>query len=278
MSEFEHQYMSLLSRVRAEGTYAADRTGVGTKSLFYPEPLDLDNSSVMLPLLTSKFVPFKSILAETLWFVQGRTDLASLRADGCKWWDEWAMEDDSIGRGYGAQLRHWIKPDGTEHDQLAWVINEIKTNPKSRRLVMTMWNAGELDNMALPPCHGAMIQFYVNQSGPKEELDMMVYIRSSDIFLGLPTNIPSYALVQKMVAQVTGYRSGRLVVQLGDAHVYSNHMAQTKELLDRWEDRMPPLPRLDIDPSVTDIDDFKMEHFTLSNYTHMGKISAPVAV
>lgn len=247
-------------------------------SVFHPDPIVVD-PSYGFPLLHTKFVPFKSILAETLWFLQGRTDLESLRADGCTWWDEWALPDDTVGRAYGAQMRHWKKPDGTEQDQLDWVINEIKANPNSRRLVMTMWNAGELDDMALPPCHGALIQFYVRKGKQRvPKLDLMVYIRSSDMFLGLPTNIPSYSLVQRMVAQVTDLEVGELTIQLGDAHIYLNHEEQVRTLLSRWEDTLPAGPTLEIDPSVKNIDDFRMEHFTLRNYHPMGRLPAPVAV
>lgn len=275
--DFEHQYLGLLSSVLHGGQARGDRTGTGTKSVFHPEPIVVD-PEYGFPLLRTKFVPFKSVLAETLWFTQGRHDLESLRADGCTWWDEWEREDGTLGRVYGAQLRGWVNQYGETHDQLAWVINEIKTNPESRRLVATMWNAGELDDMALPPCHGAMIQFYVDQTYPLPRLDLMVYIRSSDLFLGLPTNIPSYALVQRMVAQVTGLKLGTLTVQLGDAHIYSNHMKQAKVLLDRWPDHLPSAPHLEMDPKVKNIDDFKMSHFTLKGYQHMGKIPAPVAV
>lgn len=273
MDNIEGQYLTDIKSVLQNGTYRDDRTNTGVYSTFAPAQLIHVSTTNEVPLFTSKRVPFKSVLAETLWFTQGRTDLESLRADGCTWWDEWALEDDSIGRGYGAQLRNWVNQFGEVHDQLQWVINEIKTNPTSRRLVLTMWNAGELQYMALPPCHGALIQFYVDEEANR--LDMLVYIRSSDMFLGLPTNIPSYYILQRMVAQVTGKMTGVLSVQLGDAHVYSNHVEQVEEMLTR-EPR--PLPTLEMDPSVKDIDDFRMEHFTLNDYNPHPTIKAPVAV
>lgn len=275
MNNSEREYLVLMDSIRASGDPKEDRTGVGTFSKFMPPPLKFRDVDTYFPLMTTKKMAWKSILAETLWFVQGRTDLASLRADGCTWWDEWALEDDSIGRGYGAQLRHWLRPDGTEFDQLAWVINEIKTNPRSRRLVMTMWNAGELDNMALPPCHGALIQFYAWEKGDRKMLDLMVHIRSSDTFLGLPTNIAGYALLLKMVGHVTGREADTLTVSLGDAHVYKNHVDAVRTQAEREPFTFPELV---IDPSVRDIDDFRPEHFELKHYQFHPKISAPIAV
>lgn len=272
----EHRYLALMSAVLRYGERRGDRTGTGTFSWFSPDPLTYTDVGNRFPLVTTKKMAWKSILAETLWFVQGRYDLESLRADGCSWWDDWEREDGTLGRVYGAQLRHWIRPDGTEVDQLAWIINEIKTNPTSRRLVATMWNAGELDNMALPPCHGALIQFYVSQPGtPRAMLNLSVDIRSSDMFLGLPTNVAGYALLLRMVAQVTGLTAGNLKVRLGDAHVYLNHTDQVKE----QAGRIPyPEPTLIIDPSITNIDDFRPEHFSLEGYRNHPKIQAAISV
>lgn len=275
MNYSERAYLVLMDDILASGDSKEDRTGVGTFSKFMPPPLKFWNVDTYFPLMTTKKMAWKSILAETLWFVQGRYDLESLRADGCHWWDDWEREDGTLGRVYGAQLRHWLRPDGTEFDQLAWVINEIKTNPRSRRLVMTMWNAGELDNMALPPCHGALIQFYAREEGSRKMLDLMVHIRSSDVFLGLPTNIAGYALLLKMVGHVTGREADILTVSLGDAHVYKNHVAA---VLTQTPRTPAPFPQVIIDPTITNIDDLRPEHFTLEHYNPQPKISAPIAV
>lgn len=275
MNNDEREYLALMESILASGDSKEDRTGVGTFSKFTPPPLKFRNVDTYFPLMTTKKMSWKWILAETLWFVQGRYDLESLRADGCHWWDDWEREDGTLGRVYGAQLRHWLRPDGTEFDQLAWVINEIKTNPRSRRLVMTMWNAGELDNMALPPCHGALIQFYAKEKGDRKMLDLMVHIRSSDTFLGLPTNIAGYALLLKMVGHVTGREADSLTVSLGDAHVYKNHVDAVRTQTERTPFAFPEVV---IDPSVRDIDDFRPEHFELKHYQSHPKISAPIAV
>lgn len=527
MNSDEREYLALMESILASGDSKEDRTGVGTFSKFTPPPLKFRNVDTYFPLMTTKKMSWKWILAETLWFVQGRYDLESLRADGCHWWDDWEREDGTIGPGYGYQLRHWPVPhskemvqvqiredayadfkypfitefkerveydlnteecwavgflkdlktpkieiqfksgyltsttranwrvslkkgtlhlrdgyqrtasgvgfkgypkasdnrtynlwynmiarcynpnhpqfrfygakgvtvspvwhsfemfvetlplvigyhewvNGTdmhldkdyygsstyspntsvfitpqtnqemcstgeaievggvkypsmkaweiatgmdywyaskrwaggktyrglksedvrtlnpepgflwrrkiEQDQLAWVINEIKTNPRSRRLVMTMWNAGELDNMALPPCHGALIQFYAKEKGDRKMLDLMVHIRSSDTFLGLPTNIAGYALLLKMVGHVTGREADSLTVSLGDAHVYKNHVDAVRTQTERTPFAFPEVV---IDPSVRDIDDFRPKHFELKHYQSHPKISAPIAV
>lgn len=268
----ERGYLELVKEVLDYGERREDRTGVGVLSSFYTEPLVFNLGGVLgFPLLTTKKMPWKSIRAETLWFAQGRFDLESLRADGCSWWDDWEREDGTLGRIYGAQLRHWQRPDGTEYDQLAAVIDEIKTNPNSRRLVMTNWNAGELDDMALPPCHGALIQFYVDERG---RLELKVNIRSSDLFLGLPTNIASYALLDYMVAEVVGLRPGALTVILGDAHIYLNHIDAVSEQLTRTPKRQPKLELVHRD----NIDDFTMDDFILTDYFPKTAIKAPIAV
>lgn len=268
----EQKYLTLMADVAMFGDRREDRTRVGTSSIFSPAPLEFYIRDTF-PLITTKKMAWKSIVAETLWFTQGRYDLESLRADGCTWWDPWEKEDGTLGPVYGKQLRHWTRPDGSEFDQLAWIINEIKTNPTSRRLVATMWNPGELDEMALPACHGALIQFYATTKS--NELDLTVNIRSSDMFLGLPTNIASYALLLRMVAQVTTRVPGYLKVILGDAHVYNNHMNQVWQQVGR---EPYPFPTLEIDPTITNIDDFRPEHFTLSDYLHHPHISGRVAV
>ena len=268
----EQGYIEMVEDIFTHGEKRGDRTGTGTTSLFSPGSLRFPDVNSRFPLFTTKKMAWKSILAETLWWAQGRFDLESLRADGCSWWDPWEREDGTLGFVYGKQLRHWTRPDGTEHDQLKWVINEIQTNPESRRLVMTMWNAGELDNMALPPCHGALIQFYVRDQGT---LDLAVNIRSSDVFLGLPTNVAGYALLLKMVAHETNMVAGDLVVHLGDAHIYLNHMDAVTELLKRSPTQEP---NVDIDYNVYSVDSMNTKDFTLSNYNPQGPIKAPISV
>lgn len=270
----ESSYRFLLTHVLANGEDRMDRTGVGIRSMFAPPPMKFYLHNDRFPLLTSKKVPWKSVLAETLWFAQGRNDLESLRADGCTWWDSWEKADGTIGPGYGEALRHWTNRYGVEVDQLSRIIKSLKEDPNSRRHVMTMWNAGEIDDMALPPCHGALIQFYVGRGGTS--LSCQVNIRSSDMFLGLPTNIAGYALLTRMVAHVTGYKANSLTVVLGDAHIYSNHKDAVEELLSR--DGYPEQPTLTIDSSVKDIDLMRPEHFTLNNYNPLPAIKAPVAV
>lgn len=268
----EQGYIEMVEDIFTHGEKRGDRTGTGTTSLFSPGSLRFPDVNSRFPLFTTKKMAWKSILAETLWWAQGRFDLESLRADGCSWWDPWERDDHTLGRVYGAQLRHWKKADGGEMDQLKWVINEIQTNPESRRLVMTMWNAGELDNMALPPCHGALIQLYVQDQG---RLDLAVNIRSSDVFLGLPTNVAGYALLLKMIAHETNMVAGDLVVHLGDAHIYLNHMDAVTELLKRspYEE-----PFVGIKNTVIKIDDMVPEDFTLTLYSPQGPIKAPISV
>lgn len=267
----EQGYIEMVEDIFTHGKVRGDRTGTGTMSMFSPGSLRFENVEEKFPLFTTKKMAWKSILAETLWWAQGRFDLEYLRAGGCSWWDPWERDDHTLGRVYGAQMRHWRTPEGVEVDQLAWVINEIQTNPESRRLVMTMWNAGELDNMALPPCHGALIQFYVTDG----VLDLAVNIRSSDVFLGLPTNVAGYALLLKMVAHETYMAAGDLVVHLGDAHIYLNHMDAVTQLLKR---RPTQEPNVDINHNVSSVDAMTTKDFTLSNYNPQESIKAPISV
>lgn len=267
----EQGYIEMVEDILTKGEVRGDRTGTGTRSLFSPGSLRFTNVEEKFPLFTTKKMAWKSILAETLWWAQGRFDLESLRADGCSWWDPWERDDHTLGRVYGAQLRHWKKADGGEMDQLKWVINEILTNPESRRLVMTMWNAGELDNMALPPCHGALIQGYTRQG---THIDLAVNIRSSDVFLGLPTNVAGYALLLKIIARETDLIAGDLVVHLGDAHIYSNHMEAVSELLKRTPSQEPTVH---IDGGVT-LDHLRPNHFHLKEYYPQSRIRAEISV
>ena len=268
--EGERGYLALLSKILDEGEGRDDRTGVGTISLFTPPTLVFYNVAGGFPLLTTKKMAWKSIVAETLWFAQGRYDLESLREDGCKWWDDWEKADSTLGPVYGKQLRHWTRPDGTEVDQLAKVIREIEDNPTSRRLVLTMWNPGELEDMALPPCHGALIQFYVGSEG----LSLHVNIRSSDVFLGLPTNIAGYALLLEMVANQVGLLTADLYVTLGDAHIYKNHVEAVRTQLEREPGSFPSISL----PAGKPVDSLKVEDIELHNYLSQGKIYAPIAV
>lgn len=267
----EEGYLQLMSQV-SHAPFRMDRTGTGTHSFPFPDRLKFNLRDHTFPLFTTKKMAWKSIRAETLWFVQGRTDLASLREDGCKWWDPWALKDDTVGRAYGAQLRHWKRPDGTEVDQIRDLVREIQHNPTSRRHVMTMWNPGELEQMALPPCHGVLIQFWVDAQ--TRELDSFVHIRSSDMFLGLPTNIAGYAMLTYIIGSMTGYSPRELTVSLGDAHVYANHVDAVREQVKR-----SPLkpPKLEI-VYHKDIDDLKVDDFILSDYEHMPSIKASISV
>ena len=266
----EIPYRKVLELVYHSGLSKSDRTNTGTRSIFSPPPMKF-NLQYWFPLLTSKRVPWKSLVAETLWYLQGRNDLKSLRDDGCTWWDEWELEDGTIGKGYGYQLRHWTCTDGTEFDQLNWIINEIKTNPDSRRLLWTNWNAGEVDEMALPPCHGVVSQFYVQPDGV---LDLAMYQRSGDMFLGVPTNISMYSLICHIVAAVTGLKPGTLTLTLGDAHIYNNHITQVEEFLGR-SPRTPPTLTVD---ALDSVDAYRPENIHLEGYNPLPSIKAPVAV
>ena len=262
------QYLDLLQRVLEEGKPKDDRTGTGTYSIFGAQArFDLRES---FPLLTTKKLHRKSIIHELLWFLKGDTNIGYLNDNGVRIWDEWADENGDLGRVYGAQWCDWRAPDGRSINQIDEVIEQIKTNPDSRRLIVSAWNVGELDQMALAPCH-AFFQFYVRDG----ELSCQLYQRSADLFLGVPFNIASYAVLSLMVAQVTGLKPGEFVHTFGDLHLYSNHLEQAKEQLER-EPR--ELPVMKLNPAVKNIHDFVYEDFTLENYDPHPHIKAPVAV
>lgn len=262
------QYHDLLNHVLAHGNQKHDRTGTGTISVFgYQMRFDL---SAGFPLLTTKKVHLKSIIHELLWFLQGSTNIAYLKENGVSIWDEWADEHGNLGPVYGYQWRNWPKPDGSHIDQITQVVNQIKNNPDSRRLIVSAWNVADVDKMKLPPCH-AFFQFYVADG----KLSCQLYQRSADIFLGVPFNIASYALLTMMVAQVCGLKLGDFVHTLGDAHIYNNHFDQVKEQLSR---DFRALPTMRINPDVKDIFNFKFEDFVLENYDPHPAIKAQVAV
>ena len=262
------QYHDLMRHVLEHGHKKDDRTGTGTLSVFgYQMRFDLEQG---FPLLTTKKVHLKSIIHELLWFLQGSTNIQYLKDNGVTIWDEWADAQGNLGPVYGYQWRNWPKPDGTHIDQISQVIEMIRKTPDSRRLIVSAWNVADVDRMKLPPCH-AFFQFYVADG----KLSCQLYQRSADIFLGVPFNIASYALLTMMVAQVCGLRPGDFVHTLGDAHLYLNHLEQTREQLSR---ELRPLPVMRINPDVKDIFSFKFEDFTLENYDPHPAIKAPVAV
>ena len=261
-------YHDLLRRVLADGTRKTDRTGTGTLSVFgHQMRFDLAQG---FPLVTTKKLHLKSIIHELLWFLAGDTNIAYLKANGVSIWDEWADAQGELGPVYGKQWRSWAKPDGGTVDQIRWLLDEIKRNPDSRRLVITAWNPADLDKMALAPCH-CLFQFYVVEG----KLSCQLYQRSADIFLGVPFNIASYALLTHMVAQVCGLQVGDFVHSFGDAHLYSNHLEQTELQLSR---PFRPLPQLKLNPAVTSLFDFKYEDVVIDNYDPHPAIKAPVAV
>ena len=261
-------YLDLVRHVLAYGNVKTDRTGTGTKSVFgYQMRFNLAEG---FPLLTTKKVHLKSIIHELLWFLQGSTNIAYLKENGVRIWDEWADEQGNLGPVYGYQWRNWPKPDGSHIDQVTQVINAIKNTPDSRRLIVSAWNVADVDQMKLPPCH-AFFQFYVAEG----KLSCQLYQRSADIFLGVPFNIASYALLTMMVAQVCNLQLGDFVHTLGDAHIYTNHMEQVNEQLARTP---KPLPKMLINPEVNDIFKFKFEDFTLENYDPYPAIKGLVAV
>ena len=262
------QYHQLLERVLDSGTAKEDRTGTGTRSVFgHQMRFDL---SAGFPLITTKKLHTKSIIYELLWFLRGETNTKFLTDNGVSIWNEWADENGNLGRVYGAQWRGWQTPDGQQIDQIANVIEQIKTNPDSRRLLVVAFNPGEVANMALPPCH-AFFQFYVANG----TLSCQMYQRSADVFLGVPFNIASYALLTMMVAQVCGLKAGDFIHTLGDAHLYSNHLDQARLQLSR---DLRPLPQMKINPNVKSLFDFNYEDFELVDYQPHPHIKAEVAV
>ena len=262
------QYLDLMTRVMNEGTQKSDRTGTGTKSVFgHQMRFDLSEG---FPCITTKKLHLRSIIHELLWFLKGDTNIKYLKENGVRIWDEWADEKGDLGHVYGYQWRSWPTPDGRHIDQITQVINQIKNTPDSRRMIVSAWNVGEIEEMALPPCH-AFFQFYVAYG----KLSCQLYQRSADIFLGVPFNIASYALLTMMVAQVCDLELGEFVHTLGDAHIYSNHFEQTELQLSR-EPR--PLPKMTINPAVKSIFDFKYEDFRLEDYDPLPHIKGKVAV
>jgi thymidylate synthase len=262
------QYHDLLRLVLEQGEPRSDRTGIGTLSIFGAQArFDLRKN---FPLLTTKKLHIKSIIYELLWFLRGDTNVRYLNEHGVTIWDEWADEHGNLGRVYGAQWRDWRGENGVRVDQIDNVISEIKKNPQSRRLIVNAWNPAEIDRMALPPCH-VLFQFYV-QDG---ELSCQLYQRSADLFLGVPFNIASYALLTLMVAQVVDLRPGDFVHTFGDLHLYQNHLEQAREQLSR---DCRSLPRLKLNPAIKNISDFKFEDFELVDYNPHPSIRAPIAV
>src|SRR3989440_9286347 len=262
------QYHQLLRLVLDHGKFKGDRTGTGTYALFGAQArFPLANG---FPLLTTKKLHLKSIIYELLWFLRGDTNVKWLNEHGVSIWDEWADTEGNLGRVYGAQWCDWRTPDGRSINQIDRVIEQIRKNPDSRRLIVSAWNPGELDQMALPPCH-AMFQFFVQEG----ELSCQLYQRSADLFLGVPFNIASYALLTMMVAQVCGLKPGTFIHTFGDLHLYSNHVEQARRQLAR-EPR--PLPKMRLNPEVSDIHKFRFEDFELLDYQPHPGIKAPIAV
>jgi|TARA_B100000929_G_scaffold54895_1_gene40739 thymidylate synthase len=261
------QYLELLRHVKSEGIKKEDRTGTGTLSVFgYQMRFDLNEG---FPLVTTKEIHLKSVIFELLWFLQGDTNIKYLNDNGVSIWDEWANKDGDLGPVYGAQWRSWKTKNKTV-DQITEVIEEIKCNPKSRRLIVSAWNVGEISNMALAPCH-ALFQFYVADG----KLSCQLYQRSADIFLGVPFNIASYALLLMMIAKVTKLNLGEFIHTFGDAHLYLNHLDQVDEQLKR---KPYALPQMKLNTDIDDIFKFRYEHFELNNYQAHSKISAPIAI
>lgn len=262
------QYLDLLNKIMTEGVVKGDRTGTGTKSIFgYQMRFNLSEG---FPLLTTKKLHLKSIIHELLWFLAGDTNIKYLNDNKVTIWDEWADENGDLGHVYGYQWRSWPTPDGSHIDQISQLVEQIKNNPNSRRLIVSAWNVADIDNMALPPCH-ALFQFYVADG----RLSCQLYQRSADVFLGVPFNIASYALLTMMIAQVTGLQPGEFVHTLGDTHIYLNHFEQVLTQLERTP---RALPRMKINPDVKSIFDFRYEDFTLEEYDPYPTIKAPIAV
>lgn len=261
-------YLDLLQHIYTTGTDRSDRTGTGTRSVFGHQLRY--NLQEGFPLVTTKKVHLKSIIYELLWFLKGDTNIDYLNSHGVSIWNEWADADGNLGPVYGAQWRSWRGADGRVTDQISDVITQIKTNPDSRRLIVSAWNVSEIPQMALAPCH-AMFQFYVADG----KLSLQLYQRSADVFLGVPFNIASYALLTMMVAQVCGLQPGEYIHTFGDVHIYKNHFEQVEKQLSRTP---RPLPVMKINPEIKDIDGFSYEDFTLENYDPYPGIKAPVAV
>ena len=268
-------YLTLMRHVLDNGQDKSDRTGTGTRSVFgWQMRFDLAQG---FPMLTSKKLHLKSIVHELLWFLQGDTNITYLQQNGVKIWDEWADAQGDLGPVYGKQWRRWETPDGRLIDQISQLVDSLKNNPDSRRHIVSAWNPGDVDSMALPPCH-CLFQFYVSpasQPGEPRKLSCQLYQRSADVFLGVPFNIASYALFTLMLAQVCGYQPGEFIHTFGDAHLYSNHFDQARLQLTR-EPR--PLPTMWINPAVNDLFAFKFEDFRLDGYDPHPHIAAPVAV
>jgi thymidylate synthase len=262
------QYHQLLKYVLENGTKKEDRTGTGTLSCFgYQMRFNLENG---FPLVTTKKVHLHSIIHELLWFLKGDTNIKYLKDNNVRIWDEWADEQGNLGPVYGHQWRSWPKPDGSTVDQISDLLRMIKTNPDSRRLMVSAWNVADIEHMALPPCH-SLFQFYVADG----RLSCQLYQRSADTFLGVPFNIASYALLTMMIAQVCGLKPGDFVHTFGDVHIYSNHMEQVQLQLSR---DCRPLPTMKLNPDITDLFDFKFEDFSLENYNPHPSIKGIVAV
>lgn len=274
---FMKQYLDLMQHVLDNGAQKHDRTGTGTISVFgYQMRFNLQDG---FPMVTTKKLHLKSIIHELIWFLTGDTNIKYLKDNGVRIWDEWADEDGNLGPVYGSQWRSWPRPDGQHIDQITNIINTIKNNPDSRRIIVSAWNVAEIEHMALPPCH-AFFQFYVAPPNPlkgetKGTLSLQLYQRSADIFLGVPFNIASYALLTMMVAQVCDLQAGDFVHTLGDAHLYNNHIEQAQLQLSR---EPKPLPKMKINPEVKSIFDFKFEDFTLENYEAHPHIKGVVAI
>ena len=262
------QYLDLMQHILDQGVDKGDRTGTGTRSVFgHQMRFDLNNG---FPLLTTKKLHLRSIIHELLWFIAGDTNTRYLKENGVSIWDEWEDENSDLGPVYGAQWRSWPNPDGTTTDQISELIDGLKNNPESRRHIVSAWNPGVINQMALPPCH-CLFQFYVANG----RLSCQLYQRSADVFIGVPFNIASYALLTMMIAQVCDLKPGEFVHTLGDAHLYSNHMDQVAEQLTR---KPGPLPTMFINPEIKDLFDFRFDDFTLRDYEAAPNISAPVAV
>jgi thymidylate synthase len=268
MNDEEQQYLDLLAEVLEHGARKNDRTGTGTLSVFGRQlRFKLDPT---FPLLTTKKLHLKSIIYELLWFLRGDTNVKWLQERGVSIWNEWADENGELGPVYGYQWRHWRTPGGGEIDQIANVIDSLRRKPDSRRHIVSAWNPADVERMALPPCH-ALFQFYVAAG----RLSCQMYQRSADLFLGVPFNIASYALLTRMVAHVTGLAAGEFVLTLGDAHLYLNHLDQTREQLSRPP---RPFPRMQLNPQVRELSEFRYEDFTVEAYEPHPPIKAPIAV